>query len=51
MEVWSILHEQDMCTVSVKELEDVLAVEESTDDEAEIRKEKEWYDTRRGAGI
>ena len=49
LEVWSILHEWDTCTASVKELEEVLAVEESTDDEAELRKEKERYDARRGA--
>ena len=47
IEVWSILHEWDMCTASVKELEEVLAVEELTDDEAEMRKEKECYDAKR----
>ena len=47
IEVWSILHERDMCAVSVKELEEVLAAEESTDDEVEIRKEKERYDAKR----
>ena len=51
LEVWSILCERDTCVVSVKELEDVLVVEESTDDEVEMRKEKEWYDARRGVGI
>ena len=49
LEVWSILHEQDTCMELVKELEEVLVVEESTDDEAEMRKEKEWYDAGRGA--
>ena len=36
---------------SVKELEEVLAAEESMDEEAEMRKEKERYNMRRGAGI
>ena len=49
LEVWLILHEWDMCTVSVKELEEVLVVEESTDEEAELEKEKARYDVRRGA--
>ena len=35
--------------MSVKEQEERLAAEESMDDEAEMRKEKEWYDARRGA--
>ena len=48
LEVWSILHERDTCTASVKVLEEVLAVEESTDNKVEMRKEKERYDTRRG---
>ena len=47
LEIWSILHEWDTCTVLVKELEEVLAVEESTDNEAEMRKEKERYDAKR----
>ena len=47
LEVWAILHERDTCTASVKELEEVLAVEESPDDEAEMRKEKERYDAKR----
>ena len=51
LEVWSILHEWDMCMALVKELEDMLAAEESTDNEVEMRKEKEWYNVRRGAGI
>ena len=33
----------------MKELEEVLAVEELMDNEAEMRKEKEWYDMGRGA--
>ena len=37
--------------MSVKELEDVLAAEESTEDEVEMRNEKERYNVRRGAGI
>ena len=40
LKVWSILCEQDTCTASVKELEEVLAAEESMDEEAEMRKEK-----------
>ena len=31
----------------VKELEEVLAAEESTDEEAEMRQEKAWYDVKR----
>ena len=47
LEIWSILRERDMCAASVKELEEVLAVEESTDKEAEIRKEKARYNAKR----
>ena len=47
LEVWSILREWETCMASVKELEEVLAAEESTDDEAEMMKEKERYDTKR----
>ena len=36
-----------MCAASVKELEEVLAAEESTDKEAEMRKEKARYDSKR----
>ena len=35
--------------MSVKELEEMLAAEESTDEEAELGKEKVRYDARRGA--
>ena len=49
LEFWSILHELDTCTASVKELEEVLAAEELTDEEAELGKEKVRYDVRRGA--
>ena len=49
LEVWSILHEWDTCTVLVKELEEVLAVEESMDKEAEMREEKVHYNAKRGA--
>ena len=38
-----------MCVALVKELEEVLAAEESTDEEAELGKEKARYDARRGA--
>ena len=47
LEIWSILHEQDTCAASVKELEEVLAAEESTDKEAEMRKEMARYDAKR----
>ena len=47
LELWSILREQDTCATSVKELEEVLAAEESTDKEAEMGKEKAWYDAKR----
>ena len=49
LEVWSILREREMCTASVKELEEVLVVEELTDKEVELGKEKARYDARRGA--
>ena len=49
LELWSILRERDTCTASVKELEEVLAAEESTDEEVELGKEKARYDVRRGA--
>ena len=51
LEVWSILCERETCTVSVKELEEVLAVEESTDEEAELGKEKARYDAKRAATV
>ena len=47
LEVWSILHEQDTCAVAIKELEEVLAAEESMDDEVEMMKEKERYNAKR----
>ena len=47
MEVWSIFHEQDTCAASVKELEEALAVEELTDEEAELAQEKVCYDAKR----
>ena len=47
LEVWSILRERDTCAALVKELEEVLVAEESTDDEAEMWKEKERYDAKR----
>ena len=47
LEVWSILHERDTCAASVKELKEVLAAEESTDEEVEMRKEKARYDAKR----
>ena len=47
LEVWSILREQEMCVASVKELEEVLAAEELTDEEAEMRDEKLHYNSKR----
>ena len=46
LEMWSILCERETCAVSVKELEEVLVVEESTDEEAEMRDEKLRYDAK-----
>ena len=36
-----------MCAASVKELEEVLVAEESTDEEVEMREEKVRYDAKR----
>ena len=47
LKVWSILRKRDTCASSVKELEEVLAAEESMDKEAEMRKEKARYDAKR----
>ena len=47
LELWLILRERDTCTASVKELEEALAAEESTDEEAEMREEKARYDAKR----
>ena len=47
LEIWSILRERDTCAASVKELEEVLAAEELTDEEAEMREEKARYDAKR----
>ena len=47
LEIFSILRERETCAASVKELEKVLAAEESTDDEAEMMKEKEHYNAKR----
>ena len=47
LEMWSILRERETCAASVKELEEVLAAEESTDEEAEMRDEKSRYDAKR----
>ena len=45
--MWSIIREWETCAASVKELEEVLAAEESTDEEAEMRDEKSRYDAKR----
>ena len=47
LEMWSILRERETCALSVKELEEALAAEESTDEEAEMGKEKARYDAKR----
>ena len=47
LEVWSILRERDTCAASVKELEEVLAVEDSMDNKVEMGKEKARYDMKR----
>ena len=47
LEIWSILCERETCAASVKELEEVLVAEESTDEEAEMREEKVRYDAKR----
>ena len=47
LEVWSILREREMYVALVKELEEVLAAEESTDKEVEMREEKVCYDVKR----
>ena len=51
LEVWSILWEQDTCAASVKDLEEVLAVEELMDKEVEMRKEKAQYDAKRALTV
>ena len=47
LEVWSISCEWDTCPASVKELEEVLVVEESMDEETEMRQEKVRYNVKR----
>ena len=47
LEMWSIIRERETCAASVKELEEALAAEESTDEEAEMRDEKSRYDAKR----
>ena len=47
LELWLILWEWDTCATSVKELEEALAAEESTDEEVEMGKEKVQYDVKR----
>ena len=51
LEVWSILREREMCMASVKELEEVLVAEESTDEEVELGKEKARYSVKRAATV
>ena len=47
LEVLSILREWETCAALVKELEEVLVAEESTDEEAEMGEEKVRYDAKR----
>ena len=47
LEVWLILREWDTCAALVKELEEVLVVEESTDEEVEMGEEKVRYNAKR----
>ena len=51
MEVWSILCEQDTCVALVKELEEALVAEESTDKEVEIMQEKALYEAKRAVVV
>ena len=51
LKIWLILHEWDTCVASVKELEEVLAAEESIDEEVEMRKEKARYDAKRAVTL
>ena len=46
LEMWSIICEQETCAASVKELEEALAAEESTDEEVEMRDEKSRYNAK-----
>ena len=47
LEIWSILRERETCAALVKELEEVLAAEELTDEEVEMREEKVRYNAKR----
>ena len=47
LKVWLILPERYTCMALVKELEEVLAVEESMDKEVEMKKEKMRYNVKR----
>ena len=49
IKVSSILHEQDTCTASVKELEGALVVVELMNKEMEMAQEKVHYDVKRGS--
>ena len=51
MEVWSILHEWDMCVVLVKELEEALVAEELTNEEAEMVQENVLYEAKRAVVV
>ena len=51
LEMWSIIHGQDTCTASVKELEEVLAEEMSTDEDEEVAWEMAWYEAKRAVTV
>ena len=51
LKIWLILRERDTCAALVKELEEVLAAEESMDKEVEMRKEKAQYDAKRAVTL
>ena len=50
-EVWSILHEWEICVASVKGFEEALVEEEETDEEMKLRQEKAWYNAKRAVAV
>ena len=51
LEMWSIICERDTCAVLVKELEEVLAEEMSTDKDEEMAWEKGQYEAKRAMAV
>ena len=51
LEMCSIIHGRDTCTASVKELEEVLAEEMSTDEDEEVAWEMAWYEAKRAVTV